>query len=68
MTVKEYLEESIPYGGVMTPRGQVIEELSEAGWTERMIDRYLQGLDLTGTAIPVASSDHSGPTCTMVAP
>lgn len=46
MKVANYTSELILYGGVPTPRGEVIAHLQECGYTSQMVDRYLQGADL----------------------
>lgn len=42
---KAYLAEPVNYGGIMTPRGEVIRDLKKKGGSQAMIDRYLQGLE-----------------------
>jgi hypothetical protein len=43
--VKDFLDEPVLYGGVPTPRGEVIAHLKECGYDQRCVDRYLQGLE-----------------------
>lgn len=67
----DYLDELIPYGEVPTPRGEVIRELEQAGWSAPMIDRYMQGIELRmklGPCGPVAPEGYEGVTWEPVAP
>ena len=44
-TVKDYFAELVNYGGILTPRGEVIKDLERMGASRRQIDLYLMGLD-----------------------
>lgn len=43
MTVREWLEHKIDFGGKRMPRGTMIRLLQADGFTQTEIDRYLQG-------------------------
>jgi len=58
-TASDYLNEKINYGGIPTPRGEVIADLKAKGGTQAEIDRFLQGNELAAeidTPQPAAST------------
>ena len=43
--VQEYMNEIINYGGIPTPRWEVIQHMQSIGGTQQMIDRWFQGYE-----------------------
>lgn len=45
--VDNYFNKEFMFGGVMTKRRNIIKELEKLGATQKMIDMYLFGLDMS---------------------
>lgn len=43
--ITEYMNELVCYGGIMTPRYEIIKDLKKRGMTRKQIDDYLFQLD-----------------------